>query len=48
MDREAWWSIVHGVAKSRTRPSTDAQCQSVADTECRVSVSELNETSFEP
>ena len=21
MDGEAWWAIVHGVAKSRTRPS---------------------------
>ena len=26
MDRGAWRAVVHGVAKSRTRLSTEAQC----------------------
>ena len=30
MDRGAWWATVHGVAKSRTRPSGQAQHRTVA------------------
>ena len=27
MDREAWWAVVHGVAKSRTQVTTEQQQQ---------------------
>ena len=26
MDREAWWAAVHGVTKSQTQLSDEAQC----------------------
>ena len=34
MDRGAWWAIVHGVTKSRTRLSSHAVCHSHAEFAC--------------